>query len=88
MVENEDFSECSFIEQEMKFYTYDDFCKNRKEIKRLFESLSKNGRIFYRYYVYANIHMDLNFKNKIWDYLNDFTNDTELIHLLRFYKVY
>ena len=86
MVENEDFSECAFIEQAMKFYTYDDFCKNRHAIKRLFKCLSKNGCIFYKYYVYANTHMTIIYKNKVWDYLNDFISDAELVHLLAMYK--
>ena len=82
----EDFSECEFIESEMKFYTYNDFCKNRKAICRLFLSLSKNGRVFYKYYVYANTHMKLNFKNRIWDYLNGYCNEEELLKLEALYK--
>ena len=82
----EDFSECEFIESEMKFYTYDDFCLNRYAIKRLFRSLSRNGRIFYKYYVYANTHMTINFKNRIWDYLNGYIDDAELLGFQRMYK--
>lgn len=64
-----DFSECEFIENEMWFYTFDDFCNQCFGIKRLFKRLPKNGQLFYRWYVYANTHMDLQFKNAIWDFL-------------------
>ena len=82
-----DFSECKLIENEMKFYTYDDFCRRRKIIKDNFLLMTENGRIFYKYYVYANSHMDLRYKNKIWDFLNGFDdNGFELLKMLRFYK--
>lgn len=85
---NEDFCECDFIEKEMKYYTYHDFCENRQVIKRLFKELSYNGKIFYKYYVYANIHMNLTYKNKIWDYLNGYDdNAEELKRMQKFYKV-
>lgn len=70
-----DFSECEFIEKEMKFYFYDDFCIHKELIKRRFDKLSNNGKIFYKYYVYANTHMSLVCKNKIWDYLNGYSNE-------------
>ena len=82
-----DFSECSFIENEMKYYTYEDFCKYRKIIKKLYNSLSKNGKIFYKYYVYANIHMNVTCKDRIWDYLNGYDeNGFELMRIARIYK--
>ena len=82
-----DFSECSFIENEMKYYTYNDFCENRNAIKNLYKKLSKNGKIFYKYYIYANIHMNLFYKDKIWDFLNDYDEyGIELMSKLRFYK--
>ena len=83
-----DFSECSFIEGEMKYYTYCDFVRNRKVIKKMYQLLSKNGKIFYKYYVYANIHMNETYKNAIWDYLNGYDDDGfELVRMARFYKV-
>ncbi len=82
-----DFSECSFIENEMKYYTYEDFCKYRYAIKRLFNLLSKNGKIFYKYYVYANIHMNTTCKDRIWDFLNGYDETGyELMRIARFYK--
>jgi len=65
-----DFSDCEFISQNMNFYTYEDFVNARNGIKRLYNGLSRNGKLFYKWYVYANTHMELYFKNAIWDYLN------------------
>lgn len=65
-----DFSECEFIRTEMWYYTYLDFCDNRRALKRLFRNLGKISKRVYMYYVYANIHMDTKYKNAIWDYLN------------------
>lgn len=83
-----DFSQCGFIDNFMIFYTYNDFCRNRKIIKTLYDRiLDKNGKIFYKWYVYANLHMNETYKNAIWDYLNDFDPDgTNLVRLERFYK--
>ena len=82
-----DLSVCKFIKEEMWYYTYYDFCNSRKLIKSLYKIFSDNEKLLYKWYVYANIHMDMAYKNAIWDYLNDFDeNGTELIRLVRFYK--
>lgn len=82
-----DFSQCRFISDNMWFMTYIDFCDRRRHIKKLFEDLDSNGKEFYMWYVYANIHMKENLKNAIWDYLNDYDpHGLELLRLARFYK--
>lgn len=82
-----DFSQCEFIEENMQFMTYIDFCNNKYIIKHLFEQLDDNGKIFYKWYVYANIHMKETFKNAIWDYLNGYDlNGIELMRITRIYK--
>ena len=80
----DDFSECEFIENQLKFYTYIDFLDHRFIIKKKFNNLTKNGRIFYKYYVYANTHINLNQKNKIWDYLNGYDDGRELLRIAKF----
>lgn len=79
MKENVDFSKCQFIKEYMWFYTYKDFCNNRKIIKKYFNEMDKNGKLFYMWYVYANINMDEIQKNKIWDYLNSDAIEYEMI---------
>ena len=83
----DEFSECKFIKKELWYYTYYDFIDNRKAIKRAYKDLSINGKQFYKWYVYANIHMNLTYKNAIWDYLNDYDVDGfHLLLLVRYYK--
>ena len=87
MNNNIDFSICEFIEENMWFFTYYDFCDNRKCIKQLFNRLNKQQKKFYKWYVYANIHMNETFKNRIWDYLNEYDlYGEELMRAKRFYR--
>lgn len=81
-----DFSICEFINEMMWFFTYYDFCDSNKQIKRMFKNLGKHEKQFYKWYVYANIHMDLHYKNVIWDYLNDYIDENYLLEKKRFYK--
>lgn len=69
-MEKVDFSKCRFIKERMWFYTFKDFCDNRKIIKRYFNELDRDGKLFYMWYVYANVNIDEMRKNRIWDYLN------------------
>lgn len=86
MTENIDFSICDFIDEQMWFFTYYDFCDNRKEIKHLFKTLTPQQKKFYMWYVYANIHMNETFKNYIWDFLNDYDRGEELMRAKTFYR--
>lgn len=61
--------ECKFIRDNLKFYTYDDFLENKWLIKSLYEDL--DNKIFYKWFVYANIHITLEQKDTIWEFLND-----------------
>ena len=69
-MENVDFELCEFIEWNMWFVTYEDFCKKHNQIKRIYKGLSLNQKRFYKWYVYANINMDTHHKNVIWEFLN------------------
>lgn len=64
-----DYLECRFIDIEMRFYTFDDFLNNAYAIKRLYNML--NHKLFYKWYVYANIHISNKRKNAIWMFLNN-----------------
>ena len=86
-MEKTDFSICPFIAENMWFFTYYDFCDNRQAIKRLYKSLKDNGKLFYKWYVYANIYTNNTYKNAIWDYLNDDDDGSNLLRLKQFYKV-
>jgi len=83
-----DFSECRLIKEELCFLTYDEFCRYRKGIIKLFNQLSENGKLFYKYYIYANIHMKHTYKDAIWDYINipNIKNEARLLKLKENYK--
>lgn len=85
MTKKVDFSVCEFINENMWFFTYNDFCENRFAIKKLFNELDRNGKIFYMYYVYANVRINEQLKNAIWDYLNEF--DEKGFELLRLWRI-
>ena len=87
-MKEDDFSVCEFIEERMWYFTYYDFCDNKYTIKSYYEKMNFKEKRFYKYYVYANIHMDTNFKNAIWEFLNGYDpHGLELLRLKRFYKV-
>ena len=87
MNDKTDFSICDFIEERMWFFTSYDFCDHRKHTKQLFNALTRQEKAFYKWYVYANIHMNEIFKNKIWDYLNNYDEyGKELMRAKRFYR--
>lgn len=74
-----DFTSCPFIDEVLCFLTYFDFCKNAKVLKAYYDALEQDAKRFYKWYVYANIHMDENYKNKIWEYLN---NDDPIYYII------
>ena len=87
MKENFDLSVCEFIEENMWFYTYIDFCDNAIFIKKKYESLKPLEKKLYRWYVYANTHMNETFKDRIWSYLNDYDEfGIELLNAKKIYK--
>lgn len=87
-MKDEDFSECRVINSTLCYLTYDEFCKYKYFIKNEYKKLQKNGRLFYKYYVYANIHMNTLHKDRIWNFLNcdDYQADFELMMALADYK--
>ena len=66
-MKEEDYKLCYFIEQEMRFYTFNEFLENAHIIKRMYNVL--NHKIFYKWYVYSHI-MGLKRKDRLWEYLN------------------
>lgn len=82
----EDLSNCKIIKEPITFYTYVDFCNKRHIIKYYYDKFDNIQREFYKYYVYANTHCILMYKDRIWDYLNDDCNEDDLLNIIKFYK--
>lgn len=87
-MEQEEFEFCEFVEWNMCFVTYTDFCKKCSLIKKMYQDLDKNQKRFYKWYVYANLLIDVSngqketYKNAIWEYLNAQTKE-EMLELFR-----
>ena len=84
-----DFRTCEFISKKMRFITYFDFCDKCDIIKKLYKGLSSSEQLFYKWYIYANIHMNETYKNAIWDFLNfeEIEYKMDMIRLKRTYHV-
>lgn len=65
-----DFTQCRLIEERMRFIDIYDFANAEKIIKARFDMLSSEGKLFYKYFVYAHVNTTPEEKNIIWDYLN------------------
>ena len=88
-MEKVDFINCEFINEEMRYLTYTDFCQHCAIIKFLYNNLDRGGKRFYKWYVYANIHMGEYYKNLIWNYLNNIDPEyyDNLIDAIETYRV-
>lgn len=64
------FDACDFCEDIMAFYSYQDFCKNKERIKRIYQLSNWRIKHMYRYYVFAKDYISNSKKHIIWDYLN------------------
>ena len=78
-----DFSECKFIKEELRFLFCKDFYKDRYIIKREYDKLSTNGKIFYKWFLYSNIHSNLYQKDCMWDFLNSNMDSDKLAESLK-----
>ena len=64
----EEYKECRYIDNDLKFCTYRDFKKDAFYLRALYDKLPH--KIFYKWYVYANIHLTIKQKNIAWAFLN------------------
>lgn len=72
----EEYKECAWIDNNMKFYTYKQFKGSAFYLKRLYQRLPH--KLFYKWYVYANIHLSISQKNIVWSFLNGDVSFIEL----------
>lgn len=59
----------SYIEDEMDFYSYNDFYVNARELKNMYVNIDIRTKKLYKWYVYSR-EISTNQKNRIWEYLN------------------
>lgn len=60
---------CDFIEQELQFYSYNDFLENAILIRRVYINSDPLVKRLYRWYVYSS-RMSYKKKCAIWEFLN------------------
>lgn len=66
-----DFTQCRFIEDYMRYADLNDFIKNGHIIKARYVRMTADGKMFYKYFVYAHTNTTTKQKDAIWDYLNN-----------------
>lgn len=66
-----DMRSCRYIKENLRFVFYREFYRDRYLIRRLYNQLDKDAKIFYKWFIYANIHTTIGEKNAIWEFLND-----------------
>lgn len=64
----EEYKECKWIDDNLKFYTYKDFKKDAYYLRMLYSKLK--NKLLYKWYIYANIHLSLKQKDIAWSFLN------------------
>ncbi len=81
---DEDIVDIKFVDYELRWLTPDDFIKDAKLIKRVYnEKMNYNQRHIYKWFCYANIHTTMYQKNKIWDYLNGDIGYSDIVYALK-----
>lgn len=77
------------IDSDMLFYTFDDFMKMRKHIKKKLRKKETKDYIIYRMYVESRPWIRDFYRGCIWDFLNDYMTDDELrIEYLKYLEKY
>lgn len=69
MMTKKEFQECEYVRDNMKFYTYEDFCKNKLIIKKMYDKLEY--KTFYKWYVYSHCNISWTLLDEIWIFLNN-----------------
>ena len=64
----EEYKECRYIDNNLKFYTYRDFKRDAFYLRVLYDKLPH--KIFYKWYIYSNIHLTMKQKDIVWSFLN------------------
>lgn len=68
-----------FFGDDMLFYTFDDFIRRRHYIKSQLLLKDYKYRVMYRLYIEARPWVKDCYRGCIWDYLNNYMNDDELL---------
>lgn len=67
------------IDRDMAFYTFNDFIRIRKHIKERLLDKNREYIMIYRMYVESRPWIKDFYRGCIWDYLNDYMTEDELL---------
>lgn len=71
-MKEKEFWDCKFLDNGLKFYTFNEFVEDALAMKRLYDEMNPKQIYLYRWYVYAHPNLSMNAKNLFWDFLNDY----------------
>lgn len=74
-----------FIQNNMQFYSVDDFLHHSVAIKSMYNAMDRRTKKMYQWYLFAN-YLNYNQKCLIWDYINNVIEYPEFIYLIRLAK--
>lgn len=74
------------IDRDLLFYTFDDFMILRNHIKDRLEHLTRKDYIIYGMYVESRPWIKEYYRGCIWDFLNDYMSEEELIEVYDKFK--
>ena len=77
------------VDVDMFFYTFDDFIKRKEYIKNKLHTKDRDYYFLYRMFVESRPWMKDFYRGCIWDYLNDYMTEDELLsHYETYMKKY
>lgn len=65
--------------EDMLFYTFEDFMNDREYLKKSYMKKNNQYKLLYGLYVQSRPWVKDYFRGCIWDYLNDYKDDTAII---------
>lgn len=72
------YSSCEFIQEELQFYSFQDFVEEAFRIKKIFQKIDDRTKKLYQWYVFAN-HIGYSHKCLIWNFLNNYNTYDDLL---------
>lgn len=74
-----DMRSCRYIKENLRFVFYREFYRDRYLIRKLYNQLDKDAKIFYKWYLYSNINLTTTVKDNIWNFLNNTDEEYEKV---------
>ena len=82
---DQEYFDCKFITEDIAFYTIVDFYEKSRYLKAKINKMDSNQIYLYKWYLYANTHVNVKTKDLMWEYLTcrDFFEEASMRCKLR-----